>query len=139
MVKCVGCHYLQREILKWATPGPRLPTVVYDCFLGRLPYSTTLGGLFRPYYRILQASEKCQEQPTSRCVVCLKTSELKTYGQDNFVSICKEHDKAWGKWLSEHPDRSAYLAPRGRVIKANWVDVFREFIEDMRKETPALP
>lgn len=129
MIKCIGCQHLYREVIN------RLkgPVVVYDCWLGRLPYSATLSGLLRPAKGITSGAEKCPEQPTTRCAVCQQTTDLRYYGSDNSVATCQEHDKAWGKWLDKYPERRACLAPRGRLITANWVELFRDFIEEMRR------
>jgi len=125
-IKCIGCYELRRRQLNM-THGV---DIVYDC--ERLPYMTTIGGLLRPASGTMKAAEECPEDPLSHCVLCSNT-KITHYGQD-IVSICKEHDKAWGKWLDEHPQRRAYLAPRGRSVKANWIEVFREFVEDIRRQ-----
>jgi len=126
-IKCIGCYYLLREEL---TLGGR-PLVVYDCPLF-FPYTCALSGLLRPGSVIVKAVETCPEEPLSHCVIC-SNKEITHYGQD-IVSVCKEHDTAWTKWLNEHPERRAHMSPRGRVVKANWVEVFREFVEDIRRQ-----
>ena len=88
---------------------------------------------FKTLSGILKAVEGCPEDPLGHCVLCSNTKILHYGGQD-IVSICVDHDKAWGKWLDEHPQWRAHLAPRGRSVKANWVELFREFIEDMRQK-----
>lgn len=123
-IKCIGCYDLLREEM---TVEGR-PLIVYKC--SRFPYACVLSGLLRPGSAIVKMVEDCPEDPLSHCAVCSNT-KITHYGQD-IVSICKEHDAAWGKWLDEHPDRRAHLAPRGRSVKANWVEVFREFVEDKR-------
>jgi len=70
--------------------------------------------------------------------VASETKKLKHYGYEPLVYICGEHDKAWSAWLDE-PDeygnvRTEYLAPQGRVRRGNWIELFREFIEDMRRQ-----
>jgi len=125
MIKCIGCLDLHREELELEGK----PLVVYNC-PRYFPYSTVISGLLWPGKGIVEAVRECPDDPLSHCAVCSNT-KITHYGQD-IVSICKEHDAAWGKWLYEHPERSAYLAPYGRTRKGNWVEVFREFIEDMR-------
>ncbi len=124
-IKCIGCYDLLREELDLT--GKKL--VVYNC-PRFFPYAAALSGLVQPGSGIIEAVRDCNEDPLSHCVLCSNTKVL-FYDQD-IVSICKEHDAAWRKWLDEHPDRRAHLAPRGRNVKANWVEVFREFIEDKR-------
>ncbi len=123
-IKCIGCIELLREELK--VEGR--PLVVYSC--SRFPYACALSGLLQPGRGVQRAVENCQEDPLGHCVLCLKPGSIH-YGGD-IVSTCKEHYDAWSKWLDEHPERRAHLGPRGRSVKANWVEVFREFIEDMR-------
>ena len=126
MIKCIGCNDLLREELDIG--GKHL--VVYNC-PRFFPYACALSGLLRPVSGITEAVKDCPEQLGAHCILCSKT-ELVTYGLQD-VFICKEHDRAWFKWLEEHPERRAYLAPRGRSRQSNWIEVFREFIEDMRK------
>ena len=125
MIKCIGCNDLLREELD--VGGKHL--VVYNC-PRFFPYSTVISGLIRPGSGIVEAVRDCNEDPLSHCVLCSNTKIIH-YGQD-IVSICSKHDLAWGKWLDEHPERRAYLAPKGRVRQSNWIEVFREFIEGMR-------
>ena len=132
MIKCVGCYDLLREELDLG--GKHL--VVYIC-PDFFPYACALSGLLHPGSGITKAVKACAvkdcpEQLGAHCILCTKT-DLVTYGLQD-VFICKEHDRAWGKWLEEHPERRAYLAPKGRSRKSNWIEVFREFVEDMRKE-----
>ena len=125
-IKCIGCFELLREELtinKW-------PLVVYNC-PRFFPYACVLSGLLRPGLGVQRAVEDCPEDPLSHCAVCQNT-KITHYGQD-IVSICKEHDAAWSKWLNEHPEWRVHLAPRGRSVKANWVVVFRKFVEDIRQ------
>jgi len=124
-IKCVGCYDLLREELD--VGGKKL--VVYNC-PRFFPYACALSGLLHPSTSILKAAEMCPDDPLSHCAVCSDT-KITHYGQD-IVSICLEHDDAWGEFLLEHPERRDYLAPRGRSVKANWVEVFREFVEDLR-------
>ncbi len=123
-IKCISCYELHREEL---TLEGR-PLVVYKC--SRFPYACALSGLLRPGLGIQRAVDDCPEDPLGHCAVCSST-KITHYGQ-NIVSTCKEHYDAWSDWLDEHPERTAHLAPRGRSVKANWVEVFREFVEDMR-------
>lgn len=126
-IKCIGCYDLLREEV---TLEGR-PLIVYNC-PHFFPYACALSGLLRPGRGIIEAVERCPEDPLSHCVVCSNT-EILYYGQE-IASVCSKHDKAWQKWLDEHPERRAYFKPRRRVIKANWVEVFREFVEDMREK-----
>ncbi|MBA7597907.1 hypothetical protein ES703_04915 [subsurface metagenome] len=126
-IKCISCLELLQEEL---TVEGR-PLVVYNC-PRYFPYAAALSGILRPGSGIVEAIKDCPDDPLSHCVICSNT-EISHYGQD-IVSICRKHDNAWGKWLDEHPERRAHLAPRGRSIKANWVEVFREFVEDIRSK-----
>ena len=125
-IKCIGCLELRRQ---GVTIEGR-PLLVYIC--PRFPYACALSGLLRPGSGIVEAVKDCPENPLSHCIICSNTKIIH-YGQD-IVSICAEHDKAWGKWLDEHPQRRAQIAPRGRSVRGNWVEVFREFVEAMRQE-----
>ena len=126
-IKCIGCYDLLRE--EMTLDGRQL--VVYNC-PRYFPYRCALSGLLRPSYRTTEAVKDCPDDPLSHCVLC-SNIKITHYGQD-MVSICEEHGAAWGKWLDEHPERRAYLAPKGRAGKGTWVEVFREFIEDMRQK-----
>lgn len=123
MIKCVGCYELRREEL---TVEGR-PLVVYNC-PRFFPHECALSGLLRPDKYITEAVEACPMSLGHHCILCPKTY-VTSYG-----TACEEHDRAWWKWLTEHPERRAYLAPLDRLRKANWLEVFREFIEDMRKK-----
>jgi len=125
MIKCIGCSELLREEIDFDDKH----LVVYNC-PRYFPYSAVISGLIRPGSGIVEAVRDCNEDPLSHCVLCSNTKIIH-YGQD-IVSICSKHDLAWGKWLDEHPERRAYLAPKGRVRQSNWIEVFREFIEGMR-------
>ena len=127
MIKCIGCSELLREEIDFDDKH----LVVYNC-PRFFPYACALSGLIRPGSGITEAVKDCPEQLGAHCILCTKT-ELVSYGLQD-VFICKDHDRAWGKWLEDHPERRSHLAPRGRSVKANWVEVFREFIEDARKE-----
>jgi len=124
MIKCIGCLKLLREEIDFDDKH----LVVYTC--PRFSYACAVSGLLRPGKNLLEAAENCPEDPLSHCAVCSST-EISHYGKD-IIAICKEHDRAWSRWLEEHPERRAYLSPRGRLKMANWIEVFREFIEDMR-------
>ena len=112
MIKCIGCNDLLREELDIS--GKHL--VVYNC-PRFFPYAAALSGLLRPGSGIVEAVRDCNEDPLSHCVLCSNTKIIH-YGQA-IVSICSKHDLAWGKWLDEHPERRAYLAPKGRVRQSN--------------------
>ena len=130
-IKCIGCYELKRLEMNLSEGGK---LIAYNC--PRFPYACALSGLLRPGVGILEAARLCPGNPLGHCAVCSET-KITHYGQD-IISICMEHGVAWGKWLDEHPERRAYLAPRGRSVKANWIEVFREFVEDMRKEAGGL-
>ena len=131
-IKCIGCFELFREERDF--DNKHLVTYICPRYF---PYACALSGLLLPSTGILKAANMCPEDPLSHCAVCSNT-EITHYGQD-IVSICKEHNAAWSKWLDEHPERHAHLAPRGRSVKANWVEVFREFVEDMRRQAEGEP
>jgi len=131
-IKCIGCYDLLREEL---TLEGR-PLVVYNC-PRFFPYVCALSGLLRPGLGIKKAVRLCPDRIDDHCILCSKTKIIHC-GQD-IVSVCVEHYQDWSKWLDEHPERLAHLAPRGRSVKANWIEVFREFIEDMRKEAEGQP
>ncbi len=125
MIKCIGCNDLLREELDIG--GKHL--VVYNC-PRFFPYACALSGILRPGSGITEAVKDCPEQLGAHCILCTKT-DLVQYGLE-VIFICKEHDKAWGKWLNDHPGKRDYMRPGQRVVKAHWIEVFREFIEDMR-------
>lgn len=131
-IKCIGCYDLLREELHLKGK----PMVVYNC-PRFFPYACALSGLVRPGKGIIEAVKLCPEIPDAHCILCLKT-DVTHYGHD-IVPICRDHDRAWGKWLNEHPERSAYLSPKGRLKQSNWVEVFREFIEEMRPSVEGIP
>lgn len=143
-IKCIGCFDLLREELtisdvafkRYRRKKPENTLVVYNC-PRFFPYACALSGLLKPGSGIVEAVKICPDDPLSHCTVCSST-KISHYGGD-IVGICKEHDAAWGKWLDEHPERRAYLGPKHRVVKANWVEVFREFVEDMRREIEGEP
>lgn len=131
-IKCIGCYNLLRqEILV-----NEKPLVIYNC-PGRFPYACALSGLLRPGKGTQKAAEDCPEDPHSHCVLCPST-EVTHYGHD-IATVCKDHSRAWSEWLDQHPERRAYFSPRGRGITRNWVEVFREFIEDMRSTVEGEP
>lgn len=125
LIKCMGCYELRRRELNMSHGVD----VVYEC--PRLPYMTSIGGLLRPASGTKKAAEDCPEDILQHCILCSKPG--KSYGRQ-VVFMCEDHDRAWGKWLEEHPERRAYLSPHGRLKLANWVEVFREFIEGMRPQ-----
>lgn len=126
-IKCIGCYDLLREEL---IVGGQ-PLVVYNC-PRFFPYACALSGLLRPGLGVQRAVEDCPEDPERHCILCRK-SEVTHYGNLPLVT-CNKHYKAWSKWLDEHPERREHIRPRNRIIKANWIEVFREFIEDMRRQ-----
>jgi len=138
-IKCIGCYNLVRDEIKVFNPASWKPyklkgdiLTIYKCpryFEG----GTTLGGLLRPSKRILEAVSKCSEDPLSHCVLCSKPVDV-TYGYPPVVGACTEHNAAWSKWLDDHPDKREYISPHRRVVDAHWIEVFREFIEDMRQQ-----
>lgn len=131
-IKCVGCYELLREEIDVGDKH----LVVYNC-PRYFPYLCALSGLLRPGSGIVEAIKDCPEHLGDHCILCSKT-DFVLYGS-KVIFICKEHDKAWSKWLKEHPERRAHLAPKGRVRHAHWIEVFREFIEDMRREKEGTP
>ena len=137
--KCIGCYLLRREVIdvsKMALKGYRTDAgklVVYDCLDGRFPYQAVISGLLRPSTGINTAARDCEQTIEGHCIICSQTDKLEHYGHGPLVYICGKHDKAWGTWLDEHPGKRDHIAPRGRSVRANWVEVFREFIEDMRQ------
>ncbi|GAG09492.1 unnamed protein product [marine sediment metagenome] len=102
--------------------------MVYNC--EKFPHHAAIAGLMRPGAGITAAAKACPEEPLRSCVIC-QNKEIIKYGGD-IVSICGKHDQAWEKWLKKHPERRGYLHPKGRNLPANWVEVFREFVEDTR-------
>jgi hypothetical protein len=137
VIKCVGCYHLVRKDMRvnpehWKSyklKGDILTT--YEC-PKFFEYCTTLDGLLRPGKATLEAVKLCHEEPLSHCALCSEPPSYK-YGYPEIAAACKKHHQSWTKWLDEHPDRRAHLAPRGRAVRANWIEVFREFIEDMRR------
>ena len=123
-IKCIGCFGLLRKELD--VGGEK--AVVYNCH--RFPYMCAMAGLLKPGKGISRAVKACPYHPLGHCVLCSRTKII--HYDQNIVSVCIEHYTAWAKWLDEHPERRAHMAPRGRSVKANWVEVFREFIEDSR-------
>ncbi len=126
LIKCIGCYELLREEMQ--VEGR--PLVVYNC--PRFAYACALSGLLRPTRAILKAANACPENPGQHCLFCKKT-DVTHYGIPP-LATCPDHYRAWSKWLDEHPERSAYLKPKGRMRTANWIEGFREFIEDMRRQ-----
>jgi len=145
--KCMGCYQLRREVLdvSGAGAGKGYRTdegkiVVYDCLDGRFPYQAVISGLLRPSGGINTAARDCPQTIEGHCIICSQTDKLKHYGfEPPLVYICSEHDKAWGTWLDEHPGKREHIAPKGRVVRGNWVEVFREFVEDMRRKAEGEP
>lgn len=124
-IKCIGCLKLHREEIELHGK----PLIVYRC--DRFPYAAVISGLLRPGKGIQKAAKDCHEDPLSHCVLCSKPPAGK-YGAPGIAATCSEHHEAWGKWIDEHPDFHSRVAPRGRAVKANWIDAFREFIEEAR-------
>jgi hypothetical protein len=125
-IKCVGCYDLKTEKLTLAGK----PLVVYNCAT-YFPYACALSGLLHPGKDIFEAVDTCPKRIDRYCILCPQPPSHGSYGK-GMVFICKTHDLAWRKWLDEHPDRQKYLAPHDRLNKPNWIEVFREFIEEMR-------
>ncbi|MBA7557380.1 hypothetical protein ES705_50133 [subsurface metagenome] len=126
-IKCIGCYDLLRE--EMTLEGRQL--VVYNC-PRFFPYACAISGLLRPGKGILQAVEACPEQPGQHCIFCDNT-DVTHYGELP-LATCGDHYGAWSAWLDKHQERK-YLHPKGRLKKANWIEVFREFVEDMRRQT----
>ena len=132
LIKCIGCYELLREELELKGK----PMVVYNC-PRFFPYWCVIRGLLRPGKGIIEAVNDCPENPHDHCILCSKT-ELVRMG-DRIVPICLDHFQAWGEWLDQHPEKRSRFSPRGRLITANWIEVFREFIEDMRSQMEGVP
>jgi len=126
-IKCIGCYDLLREEIETS----KELLISYNC-PRFFPQCYTLSGILRPGKRLIDAVQLCPEKPLKHCILCSERS-VGHYGED-IAAACEEHDRAWGEWLEKHPDRRAWLGPKGRPVKANWVEVLREFIEDMRRE-----
>jgi len=128
VIKCVGCYDLLREELE--LEGKHL--VVYNC-PRFFPYLCSLRGLIYPGKGIIKAARDCPERIDRHCILCAKTDAVRLfrYGEE-MVFMCKDHGQDWREWLDEHPERFAHIAPKGRLNRSNWIEVFREFIEDMR-------
>jgi hypothetical protein len=133
VLKCIGCYELCRKETREMTPGevPRPLLITYDCV--RFPYACALAGLLRPTKGITLVAENCPRRIDEHCILCSE-KPVTTYGDPALVYVCKVHDEAWKKWLENHPERRDSLAPKGRLNRTSWVEVFREFIEDMRKK-----
>ena len=137
--KCVGCLELKRDVVEvsamglknYRTDGGKL--TLYHCLRGYFPYQAVISGLMKPSTGINMAARKCPKIISGHCILCLETKELRHYGHEPLVYICSKHDRAWGSWLDEHPGKRDYIAPKVRSVRANWIEVFREFIEDMRQ------
>ncbi len=128
VIKCIGCFKLRRGETT-AGEKPRLRLITYDCF--RFPHACALRGLIRPTKDITRTAEDCPQRIAVHCILC-NERPVTTYGDPPLAYACKAHDEAWGKWLEDHPKRRDSLAPKGRMNSMSWVEVFREFIEDMR-------
>ncbi len=127
MIKCIGCYDLLREEVELKGK----PLIVYNC-PRFFPYAAVIGGLLRPGKGILQAEQECPKQPGQHCLFCERTDVIH-YGALT-LATCQDHYNAWSAWLDKHPERRNYFHPKGRVITANWIEVFREFIEGMRRQ-----
>jgi len=128
MIKCIGCYSLLRLELDVKDKHP----VVYNCH-HYFPYACVISGLLRPGKGILDAVKDCPERIDAHCILCSQPAVVE-YGEPPIAFACKRHHQTWGEWLDKHPERQSHLRPRGRRIRANWIEVFREFIEDMRSE-----
>jgi len=131
VIKCIGCYELLREEVELKGK----PMVVYMC-PRFFPYACVISGLLRPGKGIIEGVKLCPETPDEHCILCGKT-DVTHYGRE--IVMCKEHDRAWGKWLDQHPERRARFSPKGRLRTPNWIEVFREFIEEMRPSVEGTP
>jgi hypothetical protein len=141
-IKCTGCIELRRgvfdtkaiDLKRYRTESGKY--ILYICSKGYFPYQTTIGGLLRPGRALKEALAACPERPRGSCVICHKTEKLTHLGgieeETCTAAVCSEHYKAWSTWLDEHPEKRQHIAPKGRPRHAEWVDVFREFIDDKR-------
>jgi hypothetical protein len=125
MLKCICCRNLRREVI----PVKGRSLVVYNC-PPHFPYQAVLRGLLHPGKGIEEAADGCSDFDQKHCIVCGSDSGFVRYGIQ--VCICGKCDKAWGKWLDEHPGKREYIAPHGRARRDSWIEVFREFIEGAR-------
>ncbi len=132
MLKCAGCLYLIREAQDPEKINPKFPLVIYGCEEERLPYWTSINGLMRPGKGNQRAADNCSKNVTCGCVVCGAHEKLLSYGKDDFVYICPNHDKAWGKWLDDHPGKREYIHPRKTIITSHWIEVFWKFVAEAR-------
>lgn len=132
-IKCVGCYELQRLEMKMTSGF----SIVYNC-PRYFPYYATISGLIRPGRGIVEAVKDCPQRIDEHCILCHKPP-VTSYGDKPIAYACAEHDEAWDNWLKKHPERRVYLAPKGRLRGANWIEVFREFIEDMRLQAEGEP
>jgi len=149
--KCIGCYQLRREeldiemsrIFKDRRKNDEGKLVVYDCLDGLYPYQAAISGLLHPSVGINQAARGCPRVNEGHCILCPETDNLLSYGKEPLVYICKEHDKAWENWLDEVDSysnvRREYIAPRGQMIRSIWIELFREFIEEIRQQLEGKP
>jgi hypothetical protein len=119
-LKCISCRELERQKMG--------DVVVYFC--KKFPYPCPLEGLLKPGEAVSKAAMACQEDPLASCVIC-HSEEIIKYGGD-IVAICPKHDGAWAEWLKSHPSRYEHMSRNGKAVKEAWVEVFREFVEDMK-------
>jgi len=123
-IKCIGCYELLRDEMV-TSQGTQ---VVYNC-PEFFPYWTAVSGLIRPRKGITRAVDKCPKVLGKTCLFCGEPTE--SWLGFEMLATCLKHYEEWSRWLDEHPDRRSYLAPLRRVRQDHWIEVFREFVEDM--------
>ena len=126
-IKCIGCYELLRDDMV-TSQGVQ---VVYNC-PEFFPYSTGVGGLIRPGKGLIRAVEKCPKVLGKTCLFC-GGATASFYGFE-MLATCQKHHEEWSRWLDEHSERLAYLSPLGRVRQDHWIQIYREFIEDVRRK-----
>jgi hypothetical protein len=125
MIKCVGCYGLVRKVVHLRDND----LVVYRC-PGFFPFDCALSGLLRPVKDIIQAAKNCPKRSGEQCILC-EEKGTQIFGVE-CVFMCNKDDRAWSKWLTEHPGKREYICPGKRIKTDRWIEVFREFIEDIR-------
>lgn len=127
-IKCLACPHLARRTFQ--RKGGHLE-VVFACSQGRFPYQAALSGLLKPSLGIAQAAQNCPQLDWGRCLVCRRPGEVRL-GRGFRIALCQEHDRAWGSWLLDHPEKRGYFKPHNRPIYSRWLEVFWEFVAGAR-------
>lgn len=137
-VKCIGCSQLEREAQPIDKVNPKFPLIIYHC--SRFPYWCALSGLLRPSKAIENAASNCSVDIRHSCIICGSRikKNIVSYGEPNIAFTCVKHYRAWSQWLDEHLEKRDSYSPRGRVIHAKWIEVFREWVEEARRSEADL-